>query len=122
MVNWNKIVLEHGVLTGGSYITLIITILRNFCISRIPGLILIHAWNPNDMNTLTSDHVKCHFVRPDHRPGVDREEVLEVETLYRYTDQSQLSIYITDQSELSICMFQYQRIWRVERGRDSCVV
>ena len=21
---------------------------------RIPGLILIHAWNPNDMNTLTS--------------------------------------------------------------------
>ncbi len=31
---------------------------------RIPGLLLIHAWNPNDMNTLTSDHVKSHFVRP----------------------------------------------------------
>ena len=27
-------------------------------VRRIPGLILIHAWNPNDMNTLTSDHVK----------------------------------------------------------------
>ena len=63
------------------------------------------------MNTLTSDHVKCHFVRPDHRPGVDREEVLEVETLYRYNDQSQLS---TDQSELSIYIFQHQRVWRVE--------
>ena len=23
-------------------------------VRRIPGLILIHAWNPNDMNTLTS--------------------------------------------------------------------
>ena len=29
---------------------------------RIPGLILIHAWNPNDMNTLTSDHVKVDIV------------------------------------------------------------
>ena len=33
---------------------------------RIPGLILIHAWNPNDMNTLTSVCVFlipliCHF-------------------------------------------------------------
>ena len=112
MVNWNKIVLELGVLTGGKLIIVrMITILPNFCISRIPGLILIHAWNPNDMNTLTSDHVKCHFVRPDHRPGVDREEVLEVETLYRYNDQSQLS---TDQSELSIYIFQHQRVWRVE--------
>ena len=103
MVNWNKIVLGLGVLTGGKLIIVrMITILPNFCIFRIPGLILIHAWNPNDMNTLTSDHVKCHFVRPDHRPGVDREEVLEVETLYRYTDQSQLSIYVTDQSQFSI--------------------
>lgn len=58
---------------------------------RIPGLILIHAWNPNDMNTLTSDHVKCHFVRPDHRPGVDREEVLEVETLYSIREFGELS-------------------------------
>ena len=71
---------------------------------RIPGLILIHAWNPNDMNTLTSvcgififtiviilftlnhqqpmqDHVKCHFVRPavDSVSGGGREEVARKE-------------------------------------------
>ena len=44
-------------------------------------MILIHAWNPNDMNTLTSDHVKCHFVRPavDTVAGGEREEVLREE-------------------------------------------
>ena len=30
---------------------------------RIPGLILIHAWNPNDMNTLTS---VCVFLILSH--------------------------------------------------------
>ena len=73
-------------------------------VRRIPGLILIHAWNPNDMNTLTSvcgififtiviilftlnhqqpmqDHVKCHFVRPavDSVSGGGREEVARKE-------------------------------------------
>ena len=56
---------------------------------RVPGLILIHAWNPNDMNTLTSDHVKCHFVRPSSDPG--REEVLESETLYSIREFGELS-------------------------------
>ena len=30
-------------------------------VRRIPGLILIHAWNPNDMNTLTSVRVIFTF-------------------------------------------------------------
>ena len=30
-------------------------------VRRIPGLILIHAWNPNDMNTLTSVRVSFAF-------------------------------------------------------------
>ena len=30
-------------------------------VRRIPGLILIHAWNPNDMNTLTSVRVIFAF-------------------------------------------------------------
>ena len=58
---------------------------------RIPGLILIHAWNPNDMNTLTSDHVKCHFVRPPVPADRDREEVLELETLYSVREFGELS-------------------------------
>ena len=58
---------------------------------RIPGLILIHAWNPNDMNTLTSDHVKCHFVRPPLPADRDREEVLEPETLYSIREFGELS-------------------------------
>ena len=58
---------------------------------RIPGLILIHAWNPNDMNTITSDHVKCHFVRPTVPADRDREEVLELETLYSIREFGELS-------------------------------
>ena len=56
---------------------------------RVPGLILVHAWNPNDMNTLTSDHVKCHFVRLSSEGG--REEVLESETLYSVREFGELS-------------------------------
>jgi len=60
---------------------------------RIPGLLLIHAWNPNDMNTLTSDHVKCHFVRPavDTVTGGGREEVLQPEVLYTVREGGELS-------------------------------
>ena len=58
---------------------------------RVPGLILIHAWNPNDMNTLTSDHVKCHFVRPKVGPPGREEEVLESETLYSIREFGELS-------------------------------
>jgi len=58
---------------------------------KIPGLILIHAWNPNDMNTLTSDHVKCHFVRPTVPADRYREEVLEFETLYSIREFGELS-------------------------------
>jgi len=62
---------------------------------RIPGLILIHAWNPNDMNTLTSDHVKCHFVRPKAacEPGSEpsREEILVPEVLYSLRESGELS-------------------------------
>jgi len=62
-------------------------------VRRIPGLILIHAWNPNDMNTLTSDHVKCHFVRPqlDTIAGEDREEILDPEVLYSIREFGELS-------------------------------
>ncbi|XP_023328379.1 uncharacterized protein LOC111701356 [Eurytemora carolleeae] len=57
---------------------------------RIPGLLLIHAWNPNDMNTLTSDHVKCHFVRPSiDRDG--RDEVLRPDVLYSVREVGELS-------------------------------
>lgn len=58
---------------------------------RVPGLILIHAWDPNDMNTLTSDHVKCHFVRPTVGPPGREEEVLESETLYSIREFGELS-------------------------------
>jgi len=63
-------------------------------VRRIPGFILIHAWNPNDMNTLTSDHVKCHFVRPlvdTVTGGGDREEVLKPEVLYSVREGGELS-------------------------------
>jgi len=57
---------------------------------RIPGLLLIHAWNPNDMNTLTSDHVKCHFVRPA-RDGEGRDEMLRLDHLYSLREMGELS-------------------------------
>jgi len=61
---------------------------------RIPGLLLIHAWNPNDMNTLTSDHVKCHFVRPQTgvTVGEPRVEILGPDTLYGVRDAGELSV------------------------------
>jgi len=57
---------------------------------RIPGLLLVHAWNPNDMNTLTSDHVKCHFVRPVQEREA-RDEMLRSDVLYSVREIGELS-------------------------------
>ena len=45
------------------------------------------------MNTLTSDHVKCHFVRPEARVAVGelRVEVLSPDVMYGVRDSGEMS-------------------------------